>query len=342
MTDITNRKADHIELALKPEHQGNALSSFDSVRFEHNALPELSLTEIDVSTLFLDQEIAAPIMIGAMTGGCDQGEIINRHLAEAAQTCNIPLAIGSQRAALEQNQTQKIRQFAPNAVVLGNIGATQIQQQGTDLAKRAVETVQANALIIHINPLQELVQQGGDRDWKQVLEAIYQCADKLSVPVIVKEVGAGISPSNAKNLEQAGIKWIEIAGRGGTNWASIELARNQLAQQKLIAEPFIDWGMDTAELLPAVHSACPNLNLIGSGGVRHGLDIARCIRLGAAISALAQPFLTPALDSTEAVIEKITVLKEQLRWTMFLTGSSDLASLRQAPLILAPHIYHRK
>jgi isopentenyl-diphosphate delta-isomerase len=271
-------------------------------------------------------------MIGAMTGGCENGDIINRHLGEAAEGCNIPMAVGSQRAALENNQPQTIRQYAPNAVLLGNIGATQIQQQGIDLAERAVEAIEANALIIHLNPLQELVQQGGDRNWKQVLEAIYLCADKLSVPVIVKEVGAGISPSNAKQLEQAGIKWIEVAGRGGTNWASIEYARNQSNFEQQVALPFLNWGMDTAKLLPAISANCPSLNLIGSGGVRDGLDIARCIRLGACVTALAQPFLAPALESTEAVVNKIAILKEQLRWAMFLTGSKDLEALKKAKL----------
>jgi isopentenyl-diphosphate delta-isomerase len=332
MSDIVNRKADHIELALQSEHQGQAFSSFDTIRFEHNALPEVALTDISLSVQFLDQQLTAPMMIGAMTGGCDKGDIINRHLAEAAQACGIPMAMGSQRAALQHNQPQTVRQFAPSAILLGNIGATQLQQYGVDFAQKAVDAIQANALVIHINPLQELVQQGGDRDWKNVLASIYQCSDKLSVPVIVKEVGAGIGPCCAKKLVDGGIKWVEVAGRGGTNWASIELARNQIPLERQIATPFIDWGMDTVELLPAVREACPNLNLIGSGGVRHGLDIARCIRLGATVSALAQPFLAPALESTEAVIEKITVLKEQLRWAMFLTGSSSLDALRQSPL----------
>lgn len=332
MTDIINRKADHIELALKSDHQSRAVSTFDNVRFEHNALPEVAVTDIDISSLFLDQSISAPFMIGAMTGGCEKGDLINRHLAEAAEACGIPMALGSQRAALEQNQPQTFRQYGPSALLLGNIGATQLHQLGLDFAQKAVDAVAANALVIHINPLQELVQQGGDRDWKQVLESIYHCSDKLSVPVIVKEVGAGIGPSCAERLASGGIKWIEVAGRGGTNWASIEMARNQMTQEKKIAEPFIDWGMDTVELLPAVKQVCPSLNLIGSGGVRNGLDVARCIRLGANVSALAQPFLAPALESTEAVIEKITVLKEQLRWAMFLTGSSNLDSLRKAPL----------
>ena len=332
MSDIQKRKVDHIQLALKSEHQGQASSAFDSVRFVHNALPEIALSEINISGQFLDKQISAPIIIGAMTGGCDKGDIINRHLAEAAEACGIPMALGSQRAALEENQPQNVRQFAPSTLLLGNIGATQLQQQGLDFAQKAVDSIQANALVIHINPLQELVQQGGDRNWKQVMESIYHCSTNLSVPVIVKEVGTGIGPNCAKKLFDGGIQWVEIAGRGGTNWASIELARNQISQEKQIAEPFIDWGMDTVELLRSVSSSNPSLNLIGSGGVRNGLDVARCIRLGATVSALAQPFLAPALESTEAVIEKITVLKEQLRWAMFLTGSSDLDALRKVPL----------
>jgi isopentenyl-diphosphate delta-isomerase len=195
-----------------------------------------------------------------------------------------------------------------------------------------VDSVEANGLVIHLNPLQELVQPNGDRDWNLVLEAIQNCAARLEVPVIVKEVGAGIGPGTAKRLLDAGVSWIEVAGRGGTSWASIELERNKSEREREIAAPFIDWGMDTVELLPAVQQACPTLNLIGSGGVRHGLDIARCIRLGAQMTALAQPFLAPALDSTEAVIEKISILQEQLRWAMFLTGSQCLSDLRSAAL----------
>jgi isopentenyl-diphosphate delta-isomerase len=332
MTDIRARKADHITLALKPKHQAQQASGFDRLCFEPNALPQIALEDVELHTHFLGQLVAAPLLIGAMTGGCESGDIINQHLAEAAQACQIPMALGSQRAALEQGLQQNIRRWAPSAILLSNLGATQLQQSGLDLAHRAVDSVQANALIIHLNPLQELIQPNGDRDWNLVLEAIANCTSKLDVPVIVKEVGAGIGPGSARKLAQAGVKWIEVAGRGGTSWASIELERNGSAREREIAVPFIDWGMDTVELLPAVHSACPELGLIGSGGVRDGLDIARCIRLGANMTALAQPFLAPALESTEAVIDKISILQEQLRWAMFLTGSQTLADLRLAAL----------
>ena len=332
MTDISNRKADHIELALKPEHQSQRGSGFDNVRFEPNPLPQIALEDVDPSCDFLHNPIAAPFLIGAMTGGCDNGESINRHLAQAAQACNIPMAVGSQRAAVELGLAQKVRSWAPQAILLGNIGATQLQMQGVDLAQQAVDSIEANALVIHLNPLQELVQPKGDRDWRRILEAIQLCASTLSVPIVVKEVGAGIGPTSAKKLADAGVQWIEVAGRGGTNWASIELARNNSAREREIAAPFLDWGMDPAELLPAVSTACPQLSLIGSGGLRHGLDIARCIRLGAHITALAQPFLKPALESTDAVVEKIAILQEQLRWSMFLTGSQNLSQLKHAPL----------
>jgi isopentenyl-diphosphate delta-isomerase len=332
MTDIRIRKADHIELALQSSHQASQGAGFDRIRFEPNPLPQMSLQDVEFNSYFLDRPVAAPFMIGAMTGGCDNGEMINQHLAEAAQACNIPMSLGSQRAALERGLPQNVRRWAPSAIVLGNIGATQLQQHGLDLAKRAVDSVEANALVIHLNPLQELIQPDGDRDWNKVLEAIQHCADKLSVPVIVKEVGAGMGPNSVKKLMDAGIKWIEIAGRGGTNWASIELSRNGSEREREIASAFLNWGMDTVEILPAVHAACPSLNLIGSGGVRNGLHIAICMRLGAKMTALAQPFLAPALISTEAVIEKISIVEEQLRWAMFLTGSQKLSDLRKATL----------
>jgi isopentenyl-diphosphate delta-isomerase len=268
-----------------------------------------------------------------MTGGCEHGETINRHLAEAAEQAQIPMAVGSQRAALQDGLAQDIRRWAPKATLLGNIGGTQLQQHGVELAQRAVDSIQANAMIIHLNPLQELVQPKGDRDWRGVLDAIEECCATLSVPVIIKEVGSGIGPSAAQRLIDVGVRWIEIAGRGGTSWASIESARIEQTREQQIAAPFLDWGMNTAQLIPQVRSQSSQLGLIASGGLRDGLDIARGLRLGANMSAMAQPFLRPALESTEAVIEQIEILREQLRWAMFLTGSKDLKTLQSAPLL---------
>ena len=335
MTDIRKRKADHIHLALQDQHQAANSAGFDHIRFEHNCLPELDIADIDCSVQFLGRYCSAPLIIGAMTGGCEQGETINRHLAEAAEQAKIPLAIGSQRAALEGGLAQEVRRWAPKATILGNLGGTQLQQQGADMAQRAVDSVEANAMMIHLNPLQELVQPDGDRNWHGVLDAIEKCCHSLDVPVIVKEVGMGIGPGAAQRLIDAGVKWIDIAGRGGTSWPSIENARNHQDREQQIAAPFIDWGMDTAKLIPMVRKQSEQIGLIASGGLRNGLDIARSLRLGANMTAVAQPFLEPALNSSEAVIEKIDILSEQLRRAMFLTGSRDLKQLQGAPLILA-------
>ena len=250
MTEISQRKADHIHLALQAEHQAATSAGFDRIRFEHNAMPELHVDEVDCSTVFLNQYCSAPLIIGAMTGGCEHGEAINRHLAEAAEHCQIPMALGSQRAALQDGLPQDVRRWAPEAMLLGNIGATQLQQHGVELAQRAVDSVQANAMIIHLNPLQELVQPQGDRDWRGVLDAIEACCATLSVPVIIKEVGSGIGPSSAQRLIDVGVNFIEVAGRGGTSWASIENARIEQTREQQIAAPFLDWGMNTAELIP--------------------------------------------------------------------------------------------
>ncbi|MFT6770345.1 MAG: isopentenyl-diphosphate delta-isomerase [Congregibacter sp.] len=332
MSDIIRRKADHVQLALSLDHQSSRGAGFDRMSFQHNALPELALSSVDSSTEFLGQQISAPFLIGAMTGGYAHGDKINRHLAEAAEQCSIPMALGSQRPALEQNLAQQVRRWAPKAILLGNIGGTQLAQLGVDLAYRAVESIEANALIIHLNPLQELVQPNGDQDWRGVLDGIERCCKSLPVPVIIKEVGAGISPSTAQRLVDVGVRWIDVAGRGGTRWASIENARNNATKVQQVAEPFMDWGMDTVDLVPMVRQQCSETQLIASGGVRHGLDIACSIRLGAQMAALAQPFLQPALESTESVVNKIELLAEQLRWAMFLTGSPSLSALRSAPL----------
>ena len=336
MTDIRQRKQDHIDLALQEAHQGQLGDQFDRLRFEPISVPELHLDQIDLRVEFLGRTCCAPIIIGAMTGGCDDGELINRHLAEAAEECQIPMAVGSQRAALELALPQHIRQSAPNAVLLGNLGGTQLAQGGVDLAQAAVDSIDANALIIHLNPLQELAQPNGDQDWRGILRAIEACCLRLDVPLIVKEVGAGIGPTTAQRLIDVGVQWIEVAGRGGTNWASIEMARNPSTRDAQIMQPFADWGVHSIDLLPQLRALDADLKLIGSGGVRHGLDVARCLRLGAKMAALAQPFLAPAMQSSRAVCEKIDILKEQLRRTMLLTGSADLAALACAAIDSTP------
>ena len=329
MTSIRKRKDDHIENAMNPANRRIENSEFDKLILEHDCAPEISFDEADISSTFLNRQISAPIVIGAMTGGSDEGDKINTNLAEAAQVLNIPLALGSQRAAIENGRIQKVREIAPDAIILGNLGATQVRDHGVELVKKAVESVNADAMVIHFNPLQELIQPGGDRDWSEILREIEACSESLQIPIIAKEVGFGISPSSAKKLHAIGINWIEVAGRGGTNWARIELNRNSDEHLKKVAEPFLDWGMGTVSLIKLLQKDMNVMGLIGSGGIRNGLDIAKCLALGCNLTAVAQPFLGPARKSSEAVIEAVSVYTEQLKWALFLTGSRNLIDLKK-------------
>ncbi len=338
MTDIQKRKEDHIYLALDSSHQSTGGNNFDEICFEPSAIPEIDLNSVDINCTFLGRQCSAPIIIGAMTGGCDHSDIINKNLAIAAEYCRVPLALGSQRASLELGLPQKIRSWAPNTVLLGNLGGTQVACGGLDLAKEAIDSIEADGLMIHLNPLQELSQPNGDHNWCGVLNAIEKCCRHLDVPILAKEVGVGIGPTAARDLLSVGVAWLETAGFGGTNWVTIELARNDSHKEREIMQPFITWGMSTCEVLSELSKFDEPLNLIASGGVRHGLDVARCIRLGAKMTALAQPFLSPAIDSSSAVIEKIEIVSEQLKRTMFLTGKNSLEKLKEANLLKSPRL----
>ncbi|MAH73186.1 MAG: type 2 isopentenyl-diphosphate Delta-isomerase [Cellvibrionales bacterium TMED49] len=333
MTDIQKRKEEHLNLALDQSHQSKGGEHFDEICFEPLAIPEIDLASVNIETTFLGHQCSAPIIIGAMTGGCDYSDIINKNLAIAAEVCRVPMALGSQRASLELGLPQKIRCWAPSTVLLGNLGGTQLAFGGTDLAKQAIESIEADGLMIHLNPLQELSQPNGDHNWCGVLNAIEKCCSQLNIPILVKEVGVGIGPTAARHLLSTGVEWLETAGFGGTNWTTIELARNNSYREREIMQPFITWGMSTCEVLFELSKLDEPLNLIASGGVRHGLDVARCIRLGAKMAAIAQPFLSPAIDSSSAVVEKIEIVSEQIKRTMFLTGKISLEELKEANLL---------
>ena len=332
MTSIDKRKDEHIEYAMDPTNRKTENSEFDRLVLEHDCVPEISFDEIDVSSMFLNQSISAPLIIGAMTGGSREGDRINENLAKAAQKLQIPLALGSQRAAIETGRAQKIREIAPDALILGNLGATQVRDHGVEFVKRAVESVNADAMVIHFNPLQELIQPGGDTDWSRILSEIKKCSESLRIPIIAKEVGSGISVRSAKKLQFGGINWMEVAGRGGTSWARIEMSRNSNDYLKKVAEPFLDWGMDTVSLIKLIRRNMNTANLIGSGGIRNGLDVAKCLILGCDLAAVAQPFLSPARKSSEAVIEAVSVYTEQLKWALFLTGSRNLIDLKKVKI----------
>jgi isopentenyl-diphosphate delta-isomerase len=339
MADIRQRKSEHIDVVLSGVAAGApGASGFAGLRFEHVALPELSIDEIDLGTTFLKRKLAAPLLISSMTGGPARAEGINAALAEAAGTLGIALAVGSQRIALEAAGAAgfdgRLRQRAGPVPILANLGAAQLAQwPGTAEAERAVAMIDADALIIHLNPLQEAVQPGGDRDWRGLLGRIEALARRLPVPLVVKEVGNGISGAVARRLVDAGVGIIDVAGAGGTSWAAVEGARAAEAHDRAVAAAFHGWGIPTAQAITEVRAACPDAVVIGSGGVRDGVDVAKAVRLGADLVGQAAGVLAAAIEGPEAVIAHFRVICDQLRIACFCTGSRDLTALRQARLL---------
>lgn len=333
------RKESHLDLVLSGAGIVPATrNGFDAVRFEHCALPERDLADIDISLDWLGKPLAAPLLISSMTGGALRAERINHHLAEAAEALRIPFAVGSQRVSLEGESdsglTQRLRNLAPSVPLLSNIGAAQlIGSNGLYAAQRAVEVIQADALIVHLNPLQEALQPEGDTNWHGILLALEQLVKVLDVPMIVKEVGAGLSASVARRLADAGVAALDVAGSGGTSWAAIEAARGATERQRAIAQPFADWGIPTPDAIRAVRASLPDIFVIGSGGIRNGVDAAKAIRLGANLVGQAAAVLGAALDSTDAVIEAYSITIEQLRIACFCTGAANLDGLRRLPLL---------
>lgn len=340
---LSQRKDDHLNIVLdgrgarhNPLQRGG--SGLDAFQFEHCALPELDLKGVDLGSAFLGIPLSAPLLISSMTGGAQRSAAINHHLAEAAQELGIAMGVGSQRVGLrsgnDQGLTRELRRLAPDIPLLGNIGAAQLlEKDGQELARRAVETLQANALIIHLNPLQEAVQAEGDRDWRGVLDAIGLTVQSIGVPVIVKEVGAGISALVARKLAGVGVSVIDVAGTGGTSWAAVEAERASSPADREVAMAFADWGIPTATSLISLREALPSMTLIASGGIRNGVDAAKALCLGADLVGQAAGVLHNATVSTASVIEHFEVVIKQLGIACFCTGSKDLKALRQARLL---------
>lgn len=327
-----DRKAEHIELALDRRMQ-LPLNAFDRYRFSHQALPELDIDDLDLSTEFIGRTLTAPLLISCMTGGTEEAIRINRNLAEAAEQTGIAIGIGSQRKAIEDPSARDsfdVRRYAPSVPLLANLGAVQLNYGfGLEQCEAAVEMIDADALVFHLNPLQEAIQPEGQCNFAGLIEKIGRIAERLGVPVIAKEVGSGISAATAKSLLDAGIRIIDCAGVGGTSWARIEAAR---ASDPSLGELFADWGISTPANIREL-SAVEGLQIIGSGGVRSGLDAAKAIALGAGIVGMAQPFLQAAISSSSAVIDKIRRTTRELRIAMFCTGCRTLRDLREVELV---------
>lgn len=334
---ILRRKDEHLDLALRQAGAPGA-SAFEAIRLEPCALPELALDQVDLGAEFLGVRLSAPLLVSSMTGGPRRGEAINAHLAEAAEALGVALAVGSQRVALEGAGSagidSSLRRRAPNTLLLANLGGAQLAQPGgLDLARRAVEMISADGLIIHLNPLQEAVQPAGDTDWRGVLDAIAALSADLGRPVIAKEVGFGLSAPVARRLVDAGVSALDVAGAGGTQWALIESERAADPQDRAVGQAFQGWGLTTPEALCEVRAACPETALVGSGGIRSGVDAAKAIRLGADIVGQAGGVLQAALESTEAVLRHFDVVIRQLRVACFSAGAGDLQALRRVRLL---------
>ena len=332
--ETQTRKADHLRICLDEDVQCRVTNGLERYRFIHNCLPDLNLSDIDLSTTFLGKPLGAPILISSMTGGTEFAKLINYRLAEIAQHYKLAMGVGSQRVAVENPQvadTFAIRAIAPNAVLFANLGAVQLNYRyGIDECRRVVELLEADALILHLNPLQECVQTKGDTNFRGLLEKIAVLCDKISVPVVVKEVGNGISGTIAQKLIAAGVAAIDVAGAGGTSWAKVESERAQDHKQRRLGATFADWGIPTAECITAVRAISPDIPLIASGGLRDGLEIAKTIALGADLSGLAFPFLQAASESEEALYALADVLIAEITTVLFCTGNATLADLKQS------------
>ncbi len=341
--ETATRKAEHIRINLEEDVRSGLTTGLERLRFVHQALPELDLAAVDTRTTWFGKPLSAPLLISSMTGGTGSAGPLNRNLAAAAQAARIAMGVGSQRAALEDAalaETFKIRDLAPDIPLFANLGAVQLNYgYGVDHCRRAVAMIQADALILHLNALQEAVQPEGDGNFAGLLRRIEAVCTALradGIPVIAKEVGWGIAAETARRLAEAGVAAIDVAGAGGTSWSQVEMHRARTERQRRIAAAFIDWGLPTAESIRNVRAGAPGLPIIASGGLRDGIDVAKCLALGAGLGGLAGPFLKAADRSVEAVVEAAAELTQTLRIAMFAAGAGTIAQLQQTPLSERP------
>jgi len=328
---IDQRKADHIKINLEKDVRSTLTNGLENYHFVHEALPELDLERIGTSLKLFDKQLAAPILISSMTGGTAEAETINLRLAEAAQEMKIAMGVGSQRAAIEnpeQAKTFQVRRVAPDILLFANLGAVQLNYgYNIDHCRRAVDMIQADALILHLNPLQEAVQDAGDTNFAGLAKKIEEVCNKIEVPVIAKEVGWGISEKTAKLLANCGVSAIDVAGAGGTSWSQVEMHRAPDEFTRQLAATFVGWGIPTAESILNVKKAVPEMTIFASGGLKDGLDIAKCIALGATLGGMAGQFLKAAAVSTEKAVEMMKLTKRQIEVTMFACGAERIGEL---------------
>jgi isopentenyl-diphosphate delta-isomerase len=330
-THIPERKSDHIRINLE-EDVGSALTTgLENYRLIHQALPEISLEDVDTSQILFGKNLPIPLLISSMTGGTKDAARINQTLATAAQEVGCCMGVGSQRAAIENPSlatTFQIRKFAPDILLFANLGAVQLNYgYGVDECQKAVEMIGADALILHLNPLQEALQIEGDVNFSNLIDKIAQIKKSLEVPLIIKEVGWGISKENAQRLFDVGVDAIDVAGAGGTSWSQVEMHRVADPYKAQIARSFADWGIPTAKAITTARSINNEWLVFASGGLRTGIDIAKCLALGANLGGIAGIFLKAAHQSLEETLSLMNMIISQLKIAMFASGSKTLSDL---------------
>ncbi len=334
---ITQRKHDHIHALLHDAHIERHQSEFETIRLIHRGLPEHDLKAIDTRSQFLNKPIAFPFLIASMTGGASHNlSQINQHLAEAAEACQVPMAVGSQRTMMLDPAAQKafqLRQYAPTVPLIANLGAVQLNYGfGIDEAQRAIDILNADALYLHLNPLQEIIQPEGDTNFAGLAEKIHQLAQKIDIPIILKEVGAGLSAQDIELGLQAGIQYFDLAGRGGTSWSRIEAHR----ANNPLGFTFQDWGLTTLETLKISRPYQSRAFFIASGGIRNGIDMVKAVIMGGRLCGVAAPLLKAALDSTHAVIQQIEQFKQEFTTAQFLLGIQHMNDLHLNNALIVP------
>lgn len=359
LSQFEKRKREHIALALEESTQALSSSDWNEYQLQHEAFPEINLKEVDLSTSFFSIKTSSPFFISSMTAGHEQGELINTRLASLSARKQILMGVGSQRKELQDpkasDEWKKIKKLHPQSLLMGNIGITQLISSSVEAAQRLVDSLEAVALIVHTNPLQEALQAEGTPDFRGGLQALENLCKKISVPVIVKEVGFGFSKQTLKNLSETGIKVVDVSGKGGTHWGRIEGLRSQNKTINAASLTFSQWGRSTLEILrdlsemsqarsvtsssemssqgqaPATVQRALQVKfpyeIWASGGIRNGLDAAKCLSLGARMTGLAQPWLKAALDSEEELDELFNRLQLELKIALFCTGSATLHDL---------------
>jgi isopentenyl-diphosphate delta-isomerase len=340
--ETRKRKADHIRICLNEKAQARkATTGFEDIHFVHKALPEISKQKIDLSTTVFGHKFDAPIIVGAMTGGTLEAEKINAAIAQAVEKLHLGMGVGSQRAALQDSKLAKTfaiaRKKAPTAFLIANIGGVQLTHgYGLKEVKKAVEMIDADAVAIHLNALQEAAQPEGQTNFEGVLAKIAEIAGELDKPVIVKETGSGMATEEAKKLEAAGVKGIDVGGVGGTSFAAVEYYRakdQENSVQRFLGEVFWDWGIPTAASIAEITQTVM-IPVIGSGGVRSGTDVAKALALGASLTSVSQPILEAAVEGAKETENVLSLLIEELRNVLFLVGAENVQRLTKVPVVI--------